>query len=389
MNYLAMPVVNYDWDELEDNIVEEYDDAGATIADYTTEPDHFGNVISQHRGGQSSFFHYDGQGSTLAVTDEDQNVTDTRAYSAFGETAESAGDALVPFQYSGQKGYYRDGLTGQYLVRRRPYEPAKGRWSSPDPVPLRFASVNKYEYGSNAVLMATDPSGLIVADIGCHYHIKDEFIAKCELHRGSDIWTATMPCLSTPEHCCSYLESPYYGMTPWRVKSAALYLHRTWKLVCRRGGPFYIAPPVALAVQPAPQPCPVAVGPGAVVQVIVVAGTSLIPILPIFSPGTGTTSETTVEEVEVGKKCHIDFPGYQECYNYDYQSKNDALRQCFGPNAGIDKTDPATECGDGGGWHYRVRDKKGKGVFLGTIICCRCCETTPAGAVFDEKCNCH
>jgi hypothetical protein len=76
------------WDELEDNIVEEFDDAGSTIADYTTEPDHFGNVISQHRSGQSSFFHFDALGSTLAVTDEDQNVADTRAYSAFGETTE-------------------------------------------------------------------------------------------------------------------------------------------------------------------------------------------------------------------------------------------------------------------------------------------------------------
>lgn len=46
-----MTIVNYDWDEDEDNIVEEYDDTGATIAEYTTEPDLFGNVISQRLGG--------------------------------------------------------------------------------------------------------------------------------------------------------------------------------------------------------------------------------------------------------------------------------------------------------------------------------------------------
>ena len=32
-----MPTVNYDWDELEDNIVEEFDDVGATIAEYDAE----------------------------------------------------------------------------------------------------------------------------------------------------------------------------------------------------------------------------------------------------------------------------------------------------------------------------------------------------------------
>ena len=35
-----------------------------------------------------SQFHYDAQGSTLAVTDDNQTVTDTFAYSAFGEVTE-------------------------------------------------------------------------------------------------------------------------------------------------------------------------------------------------------------------------------------------------------------------------------------------------------------
>ena len=32
-----MPVVNYLWNPLNDNIVREFDDAGAVIAEYTTE----------------------------------------------------------------------------------------------------------------------------------------------------------------------------------------------------------------------------------------------------------------------------------------------------------------------------------------------------------------
>ena len=144
------------WDDLEDNIIEEYDEAGATIADYTTEPDRFGNVISQHRDGQSSFFHYDALGSTLAVTDESQQITDTRAYAAFGETTESTSITTFPYQYIGQKGYYRDGATGEYVVRQRTYVPRTARWLSADTI-LSFGSL--YGYVSNGPLVLQDPSG--------------------------------------------------------------------------------------------------------------------------------------------------------------------------------------------------------------------------------------
>lgn len=79
-----MPGVNYLWDPIGDNIVREFDDDGNVIADYTYEPGLHGNLISQHRDGKSSFYHYDGQGNTLALTDENGDVTDRYAYSAFG-----------------------------------------------------------------------------------------------------------------------------------------------------------------------------------------------------------------------------------------------------------------------------------------------------------------
>jgi RHS repeat-associated protein len=151
------------WDPLSDNILQERDETGAVTAEYTTEPGLYGNVISQNRGGVESQFHYDAQGSTLAVTDDNQNVTDTRAYSAFGETTESTGTTEVPFQYIGQKGYYRDSLTGQYLVRRRPYEAVRARWISQDPVGLS-AHANAFTYAHNNVLKYDDPSGTFLRE---------------------------------------------------------------------------------------------------------------------------------------------------------------------------------------------------------------------------------
>jgi RHS repeat-associated protein len=171
-----MPIVNYDWDELEDNIVEEFDDAGNTLAEYTTEPDLFGNVISQNREGVESQFHFDALGSTLAIADEDENVTDTFAYTAFGEVAERAGTSAVSFQYIGRRGYYAlSSLT--YRVRRRHFLPHISRWQSIDPFTL---AVNRqYTYCDNRPCISIDPSGLVaVADY--YYAACCEHCQTCE-----------------------------------------------------------------------------------------------------------------------------------------------------------------------------------------------------------------
>ena len=125
-----MPAVNYLWDPDEDNIVKEFDDAGNTIADYTTEPFLYGDVISQRRSGVSHFYHFDAQGNTTELTDINGNTTDTRRYSAFGEITEGTGSTTFAFQFIGQKGYYRDALTGQYSTRLDIYEPTRARWAS-------------------------------------------------------------------------------------------------------------------------------------------------------------------------------------------------------------------------------------------------------------------
>jgi YD repeat-containing protein len=126
-----MPEINFFWDPLSDNSLQERDDNGAVTAEYTAEPGLYGNIISQNRGGVESQFHYDAQGSTLAVTDDDQSVTDTFAYTAFGEVTERTGTIEVPFQYIGRQGYYTDSVTGQIMARRRPYEPLRARWLAP------------------------------------------------------------------------------------------------------------------------------------------------------------------------------------------------------------------------------------------------------------------
>src|SRR5258706_6027582 len=115
------------WDPHSDNILQERDESGTVTAEYTTEPGLYGNLVSRNRGGVESQYHFDPQGSTLALTDDNQQVTDTFAYTAFGEVTEHTGSSVNSFLVIGQKGYYRDDLIGEYWVRRRPYSPARSR----------------------------------------------------------------------------------------------------------------------------------------------------------------------------------------------------------------------------------------------------------------------
>jgi RHS repeat-associated protein len=159
-----MTIVNYDWDEDEDNIVEEYDDTGNTVAEYTTEPGLYGDLLSQRRNGEDSYCHYDGQGSTAALTNSAGDVTDTYEYSAFGEVTAQTGSTVNPFQYTGRKGYYRNSSTGEYEIRRRCLDVGSGRWLSYDPIKLAQAELREllqYAYAHNSPVQSIDPSGLL------------------------------------------------------------------------------------------------------------------------------------------------------------------------------------------------------------------------------------
>jgi RHS repeat-associated protein len=153
-----MPETNFFWDPLSDNILEERDETGDVTTEYTTEPGLYGNLISQNRDGVESQYHFDALGSTLALTDDDQQVTDTYAYTAFGEVTAHTGSTLSPFHYVGQRGYYQDESMSDCAVRRRPLSTRVTRWLTLDQ--RSYAdSVNLYLYTHNRPTSLIDPSG--------------------------------------------------------------------------------------------------------------------------------------------------------------------------------------------------------------------------------------
>ena len=155
-----MAHVKYFWDEVEDNVIREYDENNNTIAHYTTEPTLYGSVISQERSGQTRYYHFDGQGNTTELTDENGNVTDTRQYSAFGEVTESTGTTTFPYQWGGRWRYYLDDVTTRVTIRHRVFDVMFSRWSSSDPLGTAVV-LNLYAYAHNNPASNADASGLL------------------------------------------------------------------------------------------------------------------------------------------------------------------------------------------------------------------------------------
>ncbi|HJV31812.1 MAG TPA: hypothetical protein VJ558_06420, partial [Bacillales bacterium] len=58
--------------------------------------------------GHYQTYHYDRRGSTVALTDENGQVTDTYTYGQYGEMLNHQGDTEQPFQYNGKYGVMTD-----------------------------------------------------------------------------------------------------------------------------------------------------------------------------------------------------------------------------------------------------------------------------------------
>jgi RHS repeat-associated protein len=152
-----MATTTYLWDPFDDNVVSEHD--GTTETAYTHEPGQYGDLISQRDGTSSKFYHFDARGDTREITDESENVTDTRTYDAWGNVIASTGSTPTPYQFVGKLGYAFDATLDQYYVRARWYQQQVGRWMSEDPLGIR-AGLKIYSYGFASPIIGADPSGL-------------------------------------------------------------------------------------------------------------------------------------------------------------------------------------------------------------------------------------
>ncbi|MDH4227146.1 MAG: hypothetical protein OEV59_05265 [Deltaproteobacteria bacterium] len=104
------------------------------------------------------FYHADGLGSIVALTDKNQTVVQDYQYGFFGDLKDLKNRIKQPYTYTARE-YDRE--TGLYFYRARYYDAEAGRFITKDPIGFR-GGMNLYAYVGGNPVNYTDPWGLKV-----------------------------------------------------------------------------------------------------------------------------------------------------------------------------------------------------------------------------------
>jgi RHS repeat-associated protein len=125
-----------------------------------------GEIISETRSGVESDYVPDSLGSTIALLNSSQTITDTWTYWPYGEVQARTGTNSTPFTFVGTMGYFQDLLNNFLYVRARFLRIALTRWQTADPLwPLKPA----YAYVGNRPVKMTDASGKDEGSVDCAF----------------------------------------------------------------------------------------------------------------------------------------------------------------------------------------------------------------------------
>jgi RHS repeat-associated protein len=104
------------------------------------------------------YYHYDYRGSTIALTDDNGNVTDRMEYSLYATLTYRVGTNDTPFLFNGRYGVQTD-PNGLLYMRARYYNPYLCRFVNPDPSGFS-GGLNMYAAFNGNPVSYTDPTGL-------------------------------------------------------------------------------------------------------------------------------------------------------------------------------------------------------------------------------------
>ena len=109
-------------------------------------------------------YHYDNRGSTVALSDDNGNVTDRYEYSLYATMTYHAGTSDTPFLFNGRYGVMTD-PNGLLYMRARYYNPFLCRFINADPTGFS-GGMNFYAYANGNPVSLLDPFGLNAAATG-------------------------------------------------------------------------------------------------------------------------------------------------------------------------------------------------------------------------------
>lgn len=119
-----------------------------------------GRVVSEARSGTNLDYVRDTLGSTAALADATQALSDTWQYWPYGEVVSHVGSSNTPLTWVGTLGYYQDLLGLMYYIRARIERPDLARWLTVDPL---WPDEPSYSYALQAPIYTIDPSGKLAA----------------------------------------------------------------------------------------------------------------------------------------------------------------------------------------------------------------------------------
>ena len=120
------------------------------------------SISAVRAGDHVYYFHNDHLGTPQALTDAAGRTVWTAEYEPFGKAAvdeDPDGDGKVVVNNLRFPGQYYDAETGLHYNYHRDYDPATGRYLTPDPIGLA-GGLNLYSYVSNNPINWIDPPGL-------------------------------------------------------------------------------------------------------------------------------------------------------------------------------------------------------------------------------------
>ena len=127
-----------------------------------------GTLISMRNSSGASFYYTtDALGSTILLTDSAQAAAASYSYDSWGLPTSTTGTqaATNPWTYAGG---YNDTTSNRIKFGARYYNPARGRFTQPDP---SGQEANRYLYAGANPCNITDPTGLDAADECVQRHI--------------------------------------------------------------------------------------------------------------------------------------------------------------------------------------------------------------------------
>jgi len=168
-SYDGQAVMKYVYDG--HHIIAEYDATGALVHKYIYGPgvDQPICMIDVADANATYYYHFDGLGSVIALTDSAGAVTNLYEYSIFGEVSASDPNHPNRFLFTGRE---FDSETGLYYYRARYYNPYIGRFLQTDPAGYA-AGMNLYGYCWSNPTGWVDPSGWRAKYTGPHYTQKE------------------------------------------------------------------------------------------------------------------------------------------------------------------------------------------------------------------------